>query len=429
MPVGAASPTLQSGMFSIELDAPVKSQRDASPTTLVQEMPHCGGDLRPSIAVPTVAPSVDDPILLTRKQYRMLVEAGMLGNVGGPEPPGSSLPRLPLNRPVTNAINQPKHQVSESQYTYEYHTLDHDGLVAYAQEEFGLDIQGCDTQTIIRQLQLAEAEQTAEVGPPRRSASIVVLSPTPFQVGGGWSQDVVGSQPSAPSKKRPPTTSTLSDGSSKRQRMEVVVSDTATESETDDTATESETDTIDDEVSPRAAPSPVRGATGATVPESQPSAASSHSLGGSAPSPRVTTSGEPVSQPYDFSIPPLPNITAPVRGPVHARLRLKLLQRFLDVTDRKKEAAAPAPAQAPNTNDRPGHGEQTAGVDEVPGMEHGSSFGTPQPTPGPSSAPRTYAGPRSHVPSEPEARTEQAECRRHRNRPSDIHGSPRISMG
>ncbi|KDN39107.1 hypothetical protein RSAG8_09014, partial [Rhizoctonia solani AG-8 WAC10335] len=41
---------------------------------------------------------------------------------------------------------------SETQYTYVYETLNHEGLVKHAQEEFGIDIQGCDTQTIIDRL-------------------------------------------------------------------------------------------------------------------------------------------------------------------------------------------------------------------------------------------------------------------------------------
>jgi hypothetical protein len=36
-----------------------------------------------------------------------------------------------------------------SQHTYEYNTLNHKGLVAFAKEEFGINVQGCDTQTII----------------------------------------------------------------------------------------------------------------------------------------------------------------------------------------------------------------------------------------------------------------------------------------
>ncbi|KAG8692874.1 hypothetical protein FRC11_003309, partial [Ceratobasidium sp. 423] len=274
-------------------------------------------------------------------------------------------------------------------------------------EEFGLDVQGCDTQTIIRRLQLAEAEQTAEVGLSRRPASVLVLSPTPFQVGGGWSQDVVGSQPSGPSKKRPSAASGLSDGSGKRQRTEIVVDNTDTETESDDTAMESETDTDDNRVPPRAAPLPMRDATPATVLDSQPSAASSHSLGGSIPPPCNPASREPLPQ-DDTPIPQTPNPTIPVRVPIPAHLRRTLLQRFLDQVDRATEAAEEAQAQAPNTNNQPSDGDQAADVDEVPETEFGSTPNTSQhATLGSSSTPRTYAGSRSHLPPDSEAPAER----------------------
>ncbi|KAG8732417.1 hypothetical protein FRC11_013817 [Ceratobasidium sp. 423] len=317
------------------------------------------------------------------------------------------LSALPPPASAGNQPGQPIQSPAESQYTYEYQTLNHEGLVAYAKEEFGLDVQGCDTQTIIRRLQLAEAEQTAEVGLSRRSASILVLSPTPFQVGGGWSQDVVGSQPSGLSKKRPSATSGLSDSSSKRQCAEIVVDNTETETESDDTATESETDTDDNRVPPRAAPLPMNDATPATVLDSQPSTASSHSLGGSIPPPRAPASREPLSQ-DDTPTPKLPNLIAPVCGPIHTRLRSTLLQCFLDHMDRAAEAAEEAQAQAPNANDQPSDGDRAADVDEVPETEFGSTPNASQrATLGSSSTLRTYGGPRSHLPPDPEAPAER----------------------
>ncbi|KEP44974.1 hypothetical protein V565_337380, partial [Rhizoctonia solani 123E] len=240
-------------------------------------------------------------------------------------------------------------QASESQYTYEYNTLDHNGLVSFAKEKFGIDVQGCDTQTIIRRLQLAKTEQTSEVELSGQSTSILVLSPTPFQVSSRWSQDVVRPLPGHPSRKRSPAASGLSDGSSKRHRTENLVENTDTESETDNTG--------DNEAPPRAPPLPTRDATPATVLDSEPSVTSSHRS--------VTQS------PYS---------------------RISLLPA---------DAAEAAQAQAPTDRD------QTAEVDEVSETEFDSALNTSQhATPGSSHTPRTYGGPCSHRLPDPEASAE-----------------------
>ncbi|CAE7063566.1 unnamed protein product, partial [Rhizoctonia solani] len=175
---------------------------------------------------------------------------------------------------------EPSQALNSTQYTYAYETLDHDGLVKFAQEEFNLDVQGCDTQTIIHRLRIAEAEQATQMGSSQRSASIVMLPPAPFQVGGGWSQDVLGgSRFTAPSSspKRSGDTSAPSGDTSKRRRLEVVVEDdTATESETDDEPT---------------APKP-------------------------------------------------PHLAYPVTGPAHSRLHVELQRRYSEDADRQAAAAA-----------------------------------------------------------------------------------------
>ncbi|KDN43808.1 hypothetical protein RSAG8_05801, partial [Rhizoctonia solani AG-8 WAC10335] len=105
--------------------------------------------------------------------------------------------RLELSASPEPTINEPEQptQVSDdSQYTYEYETLTHEGPVQYAKEAFNLDVKGCNTHTILDLLRLAEAEQAPQVGPSRCPASIVMLPPTPLGVGGGWSQSVVGSK-------------------------------------------------------------------------------------------------------------------------------------------------------------------------------------------------------------------------------------------
>jgi hypothetical protein len=243
-----------------------------------------------------------------------------------------------------------------------------------------------------------------------------MLPPTTLPVGGGWSQDVVGSsQLTKTSKKRSFDTSELSAGSSKRQRA--VDSDTATEPETDDEVAENT------EMSARAAaetilaacnachpdrriappkrgtypPPPSGNATPSTVLETQRSDASI-SLGGSAPPSR--SFGEPLSQ---NALPSLPSLVAPLQGPVHARLRAKLLKRYLDGADREAEAADAAQADASNANapNEPWSND----ADEVPETTFNSPTTSECATRGSLSTRsnlNTYAGSRSHLLSGPE---------------------------
>jgi hypothetical protein len=95
----------------------VRRRRDASPTILVQGTSRWDevkeGGPHPSATMQTRVPSVQNPIVLTQKQYQALVEAGLLSDAGGPEQPASS--RLhPLSaRPAISPNSQPNRQVSE----------------------------------------------------------------------------------------------------------------------------------------------------------------------------------------------------------------------------------------------------------------------------------------------------------------------------
>ncbi|KAG8731450.1 hypothetical protein FRC11_004124, partial [Ceratobasidium sp. 423] len=292
----------------------------------------------------------------------------------------------------------------ESQYTYKYETLDYDGLVNCAQEEFGLDVRGCSTQTIIDRIRLAAAEQASQVGSTRRSASIVMLPSTPFQVGGGWSQEVVGGSQSTGSRKRSSqVTADLSEGSSKRRRTEPLVDDdTATEPETDDEPT------VGPELPLRGiqAPPNSRESTATTILDAQPSNASSHSLGGSLPPSRRRSLSPSDDQPPEGAPPrsenepstkrKLPRCIAPVCGPVHARLRDEARDRALLDVDRECSRVLSSSA-----NNRTDEG-QPADPDEVSETEFGLSTSTPHPAAHKSSFnSRTYRGHRSHIPSEP----------------------------
>jgi hypothetical protein len=223
-----------------------------------------------------------------------------------------------------------------------------------------------------------------------------MLPPTPLPVGGGWSQGVMGSlQVTHSSSKRSSDGSVLSEGSSKRQRMQAAEDDTATESETDD-----ELARVVDESAREAAdcimlacpncnpdgrippplhgthpPPPSRDATPSTVLDSQPSNVSSLSLGDPIP-PRVD------SQSDCPSAPALPSLMTTLHGPVHARLHTKLLKRHLNNTDREAETIQSGLSYiSPSSTQRATHGSLCGSL----------------------SNPQTYSGPRSHLPSEPES--------------------------
>jgi hypothetical protein len=226
-----------------------------------------------------------------------------------------------------------------------------------------------------------------------------VLSPTPFKLGGGWSQEVVRSLPGRPSRKRPSVDSGSSNGLSKRQRTEIEVDNTETEAEveteTEDTAAELETETGDNEVTPPAASLTGCNATPATVLDSEPSIASSRSLGDSIPPSRTLASEIPPSQNSFPTLPPS-DLIAPITGPVHTRLRRTLLERSFDRADRTSQAAHTAQSQA-NANE-----SQTADMEKLPETEFNSAPSTfRRAALGSLSTPRTYSGSRSFRPSNP----------------------------
>ncbi|KDN46239.1 hypothetical protein RSAG8_04466, partial [Rhizoctonia solani AG-8 WAC10335] len=286
-----------------------------------------------------------------------------------------SLSRSPSVDSASYEHAQPTQTQGNSQYTYVYETVNHDDLVKFAQE-FGLDVQGCGTQAIIRQLRVAEAEQAPVDGTSRCPPSVVIRPPVPLQVGGGFSQEVLGGSGSATpsnSKKRSSTDLVASNGSSKRQRATVEVSD--------DTATEPESDEEPVKLPHRGTHEPPlsRIPTATTVLQTQPSNTSSHSPSGSTRAQKT---------------PKLPNITYLTTGPVHNRLRAELLQRFLNDPIDPAEATETAEADKSQPTD----------VDEIPEIGLDSTPNLSQrATCGSSSNRYTYKGYRSHVPSEPEA--------------------------
>ncbi|KAG8712365.1 hypothetical protein FRC08_014691 [Ceratobasidium sp. 394] len=318
-------------------------------------------------------------------------------------------------------------QTGTSQYTYVYETLDHEGLVKYAEERLHFDLHSKDTQTILALLRLAEGQQTSQVEPTRQPASIGFQPAQPLQVGGGWHLEStpLGTGTSGPrGPKRGSDAVDASDQSNKRPRVEPE-NDTATESETEDeeemrrhgparvaarTIIRSCSGTLPAEPQPPVlgtrAPPPTRETTPATVLES------------SAPS-RVQSFGATLSQPGQ-PMPPLPMMLVPPRGPVHARLRGKALQRYFDRADRDAEAAEAAEAKAARAG-APDPDEvdelDPTDIEEVPETELDDSIASwhtltrkppkksAAPTAQKTTARRTYGGTRSHAPPASNANT------------------------
>ncbi|KAG9075174.1 hypothetical protein FRC06_010235, partial [Ceratobasidium sp. 370] len=141
------------------------------------------------------------------------------------------------------------------------------------------------------------------------------------------------------------------------------------------------------------APPPTRDVTPATV------------IASAAPS-RTRSFGASLSQ-LGQPMPPLPMILGPPRGPVHARLRGKALQRYSDKADRDAEAPQAAQAVVPNPNAEVDELEPTD--TEVLETEFNNSImswrslvrkphSTPAPAPRKSASQRTYGSTRSHTP-------------------------------
>ncbi|KAG9121339.1 hypothetical protein FRC07_002733 [Ceratobasidium sp. 392] len=70
--------------------------------------------------------------------------------------------REPESLPPIQPQTQP---ARDSQYTFVYETLDHDGLVWYAQDRLNINLCSSDTQTILTLLRLSKGKQAPEVGP------------------------------------------------------------------------------------------------------------------------------------------------------------------------------------------------------------------------------------------------------------------------
>ncbi|KAG8686841.1 hypothetical protein FRC11_008254 [Ceratobasidium sp. 423] len=379
-------------------------------------MHHCAGpESKTPQAKPALEAMSENPINLTCKKFAALRSVvGLALSVPFPAHP-------PPDRLTAKRISPPKHQ-----YTYKYEMLNHEGLINCVQEEFGLDNKRLKWD-------LHDA----------RLRYIVMLPSTPFQVGGSWSQEVVGSlQPTSPPKRRLQDATDLSEGSSKRQCTEIMVDDdTAMELETDDEpiGIEASAHMVAKQIAAACpacsadidrrppqhgmqAPPPSREPTTTTILDAQPSDASSHLLGGSLPPSHSRSLAEyglllppPDDQP-SVEAPPtsqgkpppkvkekFPCCIAPVSGPVHTHLHDKLTDRAMHGINRDG-SQVPCPC-ANNQTDK----GQPTDLDEASETESGLSTNTPQLAMHTSSSNcHMYRGHCSHIPSKPGANAEQS---------------------
>ncbi|KAG8682729.1 hypothetical protein FRC09_016569 [Ceratobasidium sp. 395] len=312
-------------------------------------------------------------------------------------------------------------------------TVDHSTFLRIAEKKLGKNVDGLSTATILEQLRSAPATKTAALAAPEPSTSIVLLSPAPIRVGGGWHHsqsrvsDGSGSQSTAlrPAKRAPEPSE---ESANKRLRVDPV-ENTDTESGTDNEpisvrrALHPSTPNSSARTRPTNRPPPSPGLrllypstpenrpepsppsrkrTATTALDSQPiaQASRSHSLDDSLP-----PSGDP--------LPPMPNLSAPVRGPTHARLRSKALQRVLDnlvsgFEEEDREEAEREGGEGRERGGREGGGKGRAknrakggtegprfqgrddGRDELEDMESG-------PAPATTCNPRTYGDRRSYL--------------------------------
>lgn len=245
-----------------------------------------------------------------------------------------------------------------------------------------------------------------------------MLPGEPFQVGGGWHREFTTSQDAAPrGHKRPSDAQDAWRKSNKRPHL----------ASQDDRTTEPESE--DEPLCPSTQPT-VRSS--ATPIDQRPNPNPSSTLGTHPPPPALqaglsspsrelsattlsanqTSPGQsrsiPDSPHLTQPLPPLPNLLSPLRGPVHARLRGKVLERYINSAECKADAAdaakAAARAQALDkesdeifptdevvleTTHAPRKQSQPESNLHTPRVAHIGSV-VPQ---------RTYSGSRSHIPS------------------------------
>ncbi|GAB1526095.1 hypothetical protein RhiTH_009261 [Rhizoctonia solani] len=179
----------------------------------------------PNLVVPTPSPKNlserDDPGPQDR-----------VGNVGGPAVSGRSLcHQVPQKLSLNGRLGD------KPQPACTLETLNHEGLLRYAQEEFNINGSGWNTQTIIRHLRLAQAQQALQMGSSWCPSSIDMFPARPIKVGGGWTQNVICRLPVSSSNRKRTSDQLDPAESSKRQRLSIPAEDTANEMEEHSPAT------------------------------------------------------------------------------------------------------------------------------------------------------------------------------------------------
>ncbi|QRW22141.1 hypothetical protein RhiXN_09728 [Rhizoctonia solani] len=155
-----------------------------------------------------------------------------VGNVGGPAVSGQSLcHQVPQKLSLNGRLGD------KPQPACTLETLNHKGLLRYAQEEFNINGSGWNTQTIIRHLRLAQAQQALQMGSLWRLSLIDMFPARPIKVGGGWTQNIIHRLPVSLSNRKRTSNQLDPAESSKQQRLSIPAEDTANEMEEHSPAT------------------------------------------------------------------------------------------------------------------------------------------------------------------------------------------------
>ncbi|KAF8593225.1 hypothetical protein BDV93DRAFT_516732 [Ceratobasidium sp. AG-I] len=317
----------------------------------------------PFFPLPKMSPRTHSPILsgcnlAVERTSRGLaprladVMAGSRATLDAVSGPVGPRPRLPMT-----ILKCPPSQLAKHLHTYIYESIPHEVFMQYAKNRLSVDTDLKDrpTANILEMLRVKEADQAIKVGSLRHKTSIVMLSPEPIAVGGGWHRNwipsVGTSQGAGPRPaKRAADEPVASDGLSKWQRATldpVLADNTDTESESDDYVVVPTSPTPAGPLFPPASqcaalsqpcsfavPSPslppLRG-TQALPPSREPTTSTllnsprpstqpsrSHSLGGSLP------------RSVNTSLPILPRLDYLPRDPTHQRLCTKVLAKAVD---------------------------------------------------------------------------------------------------
>ncbi|QRV79822.1 hypothetical protein RhiJN_07837 [Ceratobasidium sp. AG-Ba] len=290
--------------------------------------------------------------------------------------------------------DQRKAQQSESQYTYIEETAGYETLAAFARGHLGQSFEGWENEDIQTALEMAEEDEADSVQAPRPETEIVMLEASGSRrVSGGWVNQSNATLATNLGKR---AAAGEPAGSSVKRIRTRDPNDTATESESDDEPVVATNQSGSPPRPPPPAPtlSPEASQPPTAVLERERAAATvlEVPLEGQPPSTSPSLGGQP------SHLPTLPNFLSnviPIRGPIHERLKRKVLARDYE-GDVVMRDASPSPVEQ---RDESSDAQATSAP---PPSSSPVSPLPPQPAPPPSPVEPT---PSTHIPTSRVKRT------------------------